>query len=1090
MQKFFDLFETDPSIQKLLDRFEKSKGKILVTGISGTQKSAMISRAYRKKSQITIVTLDQKSLAEWKHDLESFRSDLEVVELPEIDLAEVNATSKSLEISARRMEILSKLSRGEDLIVLTKISAAIQKGISRSRFESLSLKIEPRLKIDRDKFLSRLVDLGYESSLEVERAGEFSPRGGILDIFPVNSTTPIRIEFFDDEIDSIRQFDLATRRSIKNLESTTIFPLEQQDSREVSFLDFLSPDSVVIFDEPSRLQDSIQRLNRESRELKSSRIEFADLTREFDGLEIFISPLATKLPEVKLTEKIHIAATDMTPFQNQLDLFDDELKLWRKQNREIFVILPTLERIESTRKILERAGISIEDLHFEIGSFTTGFELPNAKISVVTEKDLFGHSKRRTIAKRIKGEKISSFAEIRAGDYVVHLTHGIGKYLGVETLDVAGLHKDYLKIQFAGSDKLFLPPEQISSLQKYLGGEGKIPRLNKMGSGDWNRQKAKTQAAVEEIAARLLEIYARRASEVGFAFSPDTDAQREFEDAFPFEETPDQLQATAEIKRDMENPKPMDRLLVGDVGFGKTEVAIRAAYKAVLDGKQVAVLVPTTVLAQQHFQTFSERFKNFVPIVEMISRFRTPREQKEILARVEEGSVDILIGTHGVLNTNRVHFHDLGLLILDEEHRFGVKQKEMFKEIESKIDVLTLSATPIPRTLNMSLVGARDMSVIETPPVERFPVQTYVIENDDSIIRNAIRRELQRGGQIYFIYTRIDTIDLMREHILDLVPEARIQTAHGKMNENLLEQVMLDFYNGAFDILLATSIVENGLDVANANTIIVYNADRFGLSQLYQMRGRVGRSNRMAFAYFVYQAEKSLTETAEKRLETMKDFAQLGAGFKIAMRDLEIRGAGNLLGAEQHGHIASVGYATYCQLLEQAVEKLQASQTGEEKIVVEEIRDEIQVSISVDAYIDGDYIDDDAHKFEIYQRLSIVKTEEELRDLIDEMIDRFGEPTIVVKNLLEIVRIKILARSLKILSIIEKRSLIDSGGSIEFYLEDRLTISLDSISNLQQTFPREVELIPKENLLRVRFKPIDRKNLLERVEKILQILQA
>lgn len=1081
MQKFFDLYENDLSIQTLLDRFENPRhGKILVTGISGTQKTSVISKAHRE-SQIAIVTQDSKSLADWKRDLESFNSNLEIVELPEIDLAEFNATSRSLEISARRMEILSRLSRGENLIILAKISAAIQKGISRQKFDELSLKIFPRMQVDREKFLNQLIALGYESSLEVERAGEFSPRGGIIDIFPVNSTTPLRIEFFDDEIDSIRQFDLATRRSIKNLDSTTIFPLDQKDFREVSFLNFLGKNSIAIFDEPNRLQDSINALNRESRELKSSRIEFQELVREFDGLEIFISQLSTKLPEIKLTEKIHIAATDMTPFQNQLDLFADELKLWRNQNRNVFLILPTQDRIDSTQKILERAGISTDQIRFEIGNFVTGFEFPNAKISVVTEKDLFGHSKHRTISRRVKGEKISSFEEIRAGDYVVHLTHGIGKYLGVETLEVSGLHKDYLKIQFAGTDKLFLPPEQISSLQKYLGGDGKIPRLSKMGGSEWNRQKSKTQAAVEEIAEKLLKIYAVRSSETGFAFSKDNESQREFEDAFPFEETPDQLQAIAEIKRDMESPKPMDRLLVGDVGFGKTEVAIRAAYKAVLDGKQVAVLVPTTVLAQQHFQTFTERFKNFLPIVEMISRFRTPREQKEILERVENGQVDILIGTHGVLNTNRVHFHDLGLLILDEEHRFGVKQKEIFKSVESTIDVLTLSATPIPRTLNMSLVGARDMSVIETPPVERFPVQTYVIENNDEIIRNAIRRELQRGGQVYFIYTRIDTIDLMRQKILELVPEAKIQTAHGQMNESLLEQVMLDFYNGEFDILLSTSIVENGLDIANANTIIIYNADQFGLSQLYQMRGRVGRSNRMAFAYLVYQAEKSLTENAERRLETMKDFAQLGAGFKIAMRDLEIRGAGNILGAQQHGHIASVGYATYCKLLEEAIEKLQ---TGKEKIEIDELPKDPQISLNIEAYIDESYINDDAHKFEIYQRLSIVKTESELQDLIDELIDRFGEPTQFVKNLLEIVRIKNLARPIKILAI------SDSNGAIDFTLEDRLAISIDAISDLQQQFPHEVEMIPRENLLRVKYKYSERKNLLNRIEKILKILQA
>ena len=668
------------------------------------------------------------------------------------------------------------------------------------------------------------------------------------------------------------------------------------------------------------------------------------------------------------------------------------------------------------------------------------------RLVVVTEKDLFGRTKRRLAPRAPKGERIAHFREIKPGDYVVHVNHGIGKYLGVATLEVGGVHKDYLHIKYGGDDKLYVPTDQVQLLQKYIGTEGEVPRLHRMGGTEWVKAKARAKKSVEDIAKKLIAIYAKRKQATGFAFSPDYSTQREFEDAFPYQETDDQLQAVAEIKHDMEQPKPMDRLLCGDVGFGKTEVAIRAAYKAALDGKQVAVLVPTTVLAMQHYQTFTARFHDFLPKVDVICRFRTAREQKATLEKVAAGKVDILIGTHAILNQHKVHFKDLGLLIVDEEQRFGVKQKDKIRSLAAGIDVLTLSATPIPRTLHMSLVGARDMSIIETPPAERFPVQTYVVENNDAVMANAIRREIKRGGQIYFIYNRVDTIDRMREHLQDIVPEARIQTAHGQMPEEVLERVMMDFYEGQADILLATSIVENGLDVANANTIIVYNADHFGLSQLYQMRGRVGRSHHMAFAYFVYQADKILTETAEKRLQAMKEFAELGAGFKIAMRDLEIRGAGNLLGSQQHGHIASVGFEMYCKLLEEAVEKLQKGQQP----VVEE-RPEPTINLHTEAYIDGGYIDDAMHKIEIYQRIAALRTNDEVRELLDELVDRFGEPTKPVLRLLSIARIKNYARELWLKGVSEQPQAVD------FLLAEGHKLPVAALVQLDKTFGRRMQ---------------------------------
>ena len=695
----------------------------------------------------------------------------------------------------------------------------------------------------------------------------------------------------------------------------------------------------------------------------------------------------------------------------------------------------------------------------------------------MTEKVIFGRHKRHTAVRKHSdyGEKISHFRDIKPGDYVVHESHGIGKYLGVETLDVGGIHKDYLHIQYAGDDKLFVPTDQVGLLQKYIGSEGDVPRLHRMGGTEWVKAKARAKKSVEDIAQKLIEIYAKRKDAKGHAFPPDDASQHEFEDAFPYEETEDQLRAIAEIKADMEKEKPMDRLLCGDVGFGKTEVAIRAAYKAAMDGKQVAVLVPTTVLAQQHYQTFTTRFNGFAPVIDVICRFRTPKQQKETIEKVRLGQVDILIGTHAILNQNKVKWKDLGLLIVDEEQRFGVKQKDKIRKLAAGIDVLTLSATPIPRTLHMSLVGARDMSIIETPPAERFPVQTYVVENNDTIIANAIRREMKRGGQVYFIYNRVDTIDRMRDHIESLVPEARIQTAHGQMPEEMLEHVMMDFYEGDYDILLATSIVENGLDVANANTIIVYNADHFGLSQLYQMRGRVGRSHHMAFAYFVYQADKILTETAEKRLQAMKEFAELGAGFKIAMRDLEIRGAGNLLGAQQHGHIASVGFEMYCKLLEEAVERLQNGKAPEEA------PPEPVIDLQTEAYIDGDFIADAMHKIEIYQRIAAIRSNEEIRSLLDELIDRFGDPTEPVMHLLEVARIKNYARNLGI------RAIKELPLALDIYFLPKKRMPAKGMLELANLFGKRMRSLPDKNGLRFALNDRYKKKITNFVTRLLMI---
>ena len=1063
----------------------------LVYGLAGSQKHAVFAACYADAPRpLILLTHQHESLSDWRQDLHALLPDTEVLELPELDAMDVQATAKGIELSARRMEVLGHLMRGENCIVLAEAAAAVQKGMSRAEFERMSISISLGDVLPREKLLERLVQLGYEHAPEVERIGQFSARGGIVDVFPVNSLVPQRIEFFDDEVDSIRDFDAESKRSIRNVSRISIFPLAQTDKggRPELFLNYLSEGGTVIFDEPMRIREQIRKLTKENPEIRKNIFRWEDLLEAAaEHNVIYAAWMLQQIHGAEPRNDIGFTVTSMTPFQRQMNLFEDEAGRWLSQKYKTLVLLGDRQKLDNLHDLLARRGIASAELpagnlpsdrrlNLQVGDFSTGFELASAKLVVVTEKDIFGRQKKRMPrAAASSGERIAHFRDIKPGDYVVHVNHGIGKYLGVETLEVGGVHKDYLHIKYGGDDKLFVPTDQVQYLQKYIGGEGEIPRLHRMGGTEWVKAKARAKASVEDIAHKLIDIYARRKKAEGFAFSADDNSQREFEDAFPYEETPDQLQAIAEIKADMEKPKPMDRLLCGDVGFGKTEVALRAAYKAVMDGKQVAVLVPTTVLAQQHYQTFRQRFMEFGPNIDVICRFRTAKEQRETLAKTAEGKVDILIGTHAILNQKKVQFKDLGLLIVDEEQRFGVKQKEKIRSLADGIDVLTLSATPIPRTLHMSLVGARDMSVIETPPAERFPVQSYVVENRDTVLATAIKREMKRGGQIYFIYNRVETIERMRAHLEEIVPEARIQTAHGQMPEELLERVMMDFYEGSYDILLATSIVENGLDVANANTIIIYNADHFGLSQLYQMRGRVGRSHRMAFAYFVYQADKVLTETAEKRLQAMKEFAELGAGFKIAMRDLEIRGAGNLLGSQQHGHIASVGFEMYCRLLEEAVDALRDKRPVEQK-------PEPSISIQVEAYIDGGYISDAMHKMEIYQRIAAIRKDEEIKQLLDELIDRFGEPTTTVMNLLAVARVKNYARDLGVKSLQEKQDVL------ELTLWEKHAIEARMLQKLAAVLGRNVKILPLQHMIRIRLVPQYKKKILGLATRVLMLL--
>ena len=1058
MHNLLSVMLKDSSIKQMSTCYNREKGQAFVYGLSGTQKHASFSACYAEKPKVTmIVTHESEELAKWREDLSALLPEAEVVELPVLDMVDFTVDAKGIARNSQRMEILGRILKGEALIVLTTAQAVVQKGISPKQFRALSLKLAVGDVIERNDLLEHLVKIGYERTNQVEVQGEFCIRGGIVDIFPVNTHRPYRIEFFDDEVDSIRFFDVDSQTSVDKADRAEILPFDVFDDkhRKSMITEFLPKESVVVMDAPLKLRDEITKLSKENPDIKERLFSWDEfLGRINAGNVIYMAMMLHSFHGITIDHMIGVSVQGMASYQRQFDMLTADMEDWLKDDNRVLVTLGAGGKVASLREILARRRLaSVEgDRNTELregmatlveGTLLNGFELPNAKLVVITEKDIFGRQKKR-LARVSREERITHFREINVGDYVVHVQYGIGKYCGVETKEIDGIKRDYLYIQYGGEDKLFVPTDQVSLLQKYIGKEGEVPRLHKIGSSSWSRTKSKVQSSVKDIARELIQLYAKRSQATGYAFSRDTVWQQEFEEAFPYEETPDQLTAVAEIKADMEINRPMDRLLCGDIGFGKTEVAMRAAFKAVMDGKQVAVLVPTTVLAQQHYKTFGERFNNFGPTVEVINRFRSSREQKEILARVEDGRTDILIGTHAILNTKKVKFKDLGLLVVDEEQRFGVAQKEKIKSLSTGIDVLTLSATPIPRTLHMSLSGARDMSIMETAPRERFPVQTYVAEENDNIIRNAIRRELKRGGQVYFVYNRVETIYAMQARLERLVPEASIRVGHGQMPEAQLERVMVEFYEDEFDVLLSTTIIENGLDVANANTMIVYDADRFGLAQLYQMRGRVGRSKNLAYAYLLYKQDKVLTEVAEKRLQAVKEFAELGAGFKIAMRDLEIRGAGNLLGAKQHGHIASVGFEMYCQMLDDAVQELKTGRPVEHKA-------EPLIEFKVEAYISSDYVGNAMNKIEIYQRIAAIRSNDSLNRLVDELIDRFGDPPQPVLNLLTVAKIRNISREIGI------KRITEGSQNMEFYFDGEPRCPVENLVALTKKYGRKVK---------------------------------
>lgn len=1104
MRELLQDLTTYPEFKQVMEHFNRGDQDLL-TGISGTQKSMALAGLIKEETgRFLVISYNNSQAFRMASDLESLLGPELVAYFPGNELLP-HEEAYEPEVTAQRVETLGRIIQGERLVVVTSWEGLQRRLIPPGRFREFTASLELGAEYSVDDLLMMLARMGYERVDQVQSIGQFSKRGDLVDIFPLNREESVRIEFFGDEVDSIRSFNIEDQISTASLNKVLILPareglwrqeefdqsrgliqadLEKQAAKLedigrvneaeslrdrigealerltaghqlagadqflpwivpglVTLLDYL-PGARVILDEPIRGRDSYHSLMEENASIMSNFLEKgvilpkeqeilldpADLEKAIWVKKPWSISLLAKTPK-GLSPDHTLTLPFKTPptFHGKLEMLSNEINLWIRDRRVIILAIAMKDKARRLKEVLREQGIAsnlVEDqsqltltpgsVKILVADLESGLEWAPGKIIILTETEIYGRQKKKYQARfEQEGIKISSFTDLKAGDYVVHINHGIGRYMGIETLEIAGGHRDYLRIEYAGEDRLFVPTDQVNLIQKFIGVEDSPPKVNKLGGTDWQKVKNRVKESLRDMADGLLQLYAQREITPGYVFAPDTIWQHEFEEAFFYEETPDQVRAVQEIKNDMERAKPMDRLLCGDVGYGKTEVAMRAAFKAIMSGKQVGVLVPTTILAQQHFLTFRERFAGFPVNIKVLSRFQTAREQTEVIEGLLTGEVDLVIGTHRLISAD-VHFKDLGLLIVDEEQRFGVAHKEKLKEFRKNVDVLTLTATPIPRTLHMSLAGIRDISIIETPPQGRYPIRTHVLEYNEEVIREAIQRELDRNGQVYFVYNRVETIDKMASYIQNLLPKARIAVAHGQMDEDQLERVMLDFYDNQADILVCTTIIETGLDIPNVNTLIVYDAERFGLAQLYQLRGRVGRSNRIAHAYFCYRKDKVLTENAEKRLAAIKEFTELGSGFKIAMRDLEIRGAGNLLGPEQHGQIAAVGFELYCRLLDEAIRE----KRGE---VAPELPEPV-VEIPFDAYIPTQYISDSKQKVEIYKKIANASSLAAVELVNDEIVDRFGTEPQAVLNLIDIARIKAWAKQIGFASISKEKN--------------------------------------------------------------------
>ena len=1138
----------------------------MIYDLTGSQKAAFVAQLLQKTKPGLILTYSEEQAQKWANDLRTWCSHQTVLHLPTTEWLPFEILGRSRETTAERIRVLSRLAQDQKCTVVASVLAVERRLFPSQRWRDFTLTFEVGQKCNLSEVLSLLTTGGYERIETVEGQGQFALRGGILDIAPLDGEA-VRIEFFDEEVDSIRTFDLETQKSISSQNKVLVSPameyivtneelgelrfairaearktigrLQRAGRKEaaerlqnkvdflverleqgildenvypflslvttplVPFFSYLAEDHYVILDEPLRLKEQLEfqaneRLLDFTQQLEqgegflhpeSQFIAYDELLKHEERHPLIgLSTLLRQAPGLSPKRIFNLNARPLTGFMGKTSKLVDEIVHRKDAGNVVALFVGDEDHVDRLIQGLKDRGVtasrkglgdSVVEGHVYIYPFSLdqGFELPLGKLVVLTETEIYKRESKAVSKKKPSTitQKNVFISDLKQGDFVVHVHHGIGQFTGIERLEVGGIAKDYFGIRYAGEDRLYVPLDQLHLLQKYLGSAGEtLPKLYKLGGSEWHKVKKKTRSAVKEMAIDLVKLYAQREAIQGYAFSQDNVWQNEFEDKFPYVETPDQLQSIADVKTDMMRSRPMDRLLCGDVGYGKTEVALRAAFKAVMDSKQVAVLVPTTILAQQHFNTFKERFIGYPITIEMLSRFRSQKEQKEIIQGLKEGRIDVIVGTHRILS-EAVKFHDLGLLVIDEEQRFGVAHKEKLKTLKGNVDVLTLSATPIPRTLHMSLVGVRDMSVIETPPEGRYPVQTYVTEFRADVVREAIRREIQRGGQVFYVHNRVEDMDKVTNFLSQLVPEAKFGVAHGQMRERELERVMLDFLEHEMDVLVSTTIIETGLDMPNANTLIIDEADRFGLSQLYQLRGRVGRSNRKAFTYLLYKPQKVLTEIAEKRLAAIREFTEFGAGFKIAMRDLEIRGAGNLIGAQQHGHLAAVGFEMYSQMLKEAVQELK----GEK---VEEVA-EPSIELQVDAFLPDAYVADSQTKATLYQRLAMVKNEDQLSEMVDELVDRFGTPPREVDHLIEIIRIKLLASSLKIDQIQQAKQTVSLRfmANIDFITGEKL-MSVASAS----PYPLAFKTMQNGNLeCKIRIRTLGQEAVIEAARRVL-----
>ena len=1029
---FETILNTKKEWKQLNQYFGEGISPLSVTGLTEQAKAHVTAHLCAQKQTGAMVVCDSDYSARRFCEALRFFTEAESIYYPSKEIEYYKVDAKSNELEAQRLAALGRLAEeGEQAVFVLGVDALLQFAADFAAFRQSIITLEDGGSYHVETLLEQLTNLGYVHEDMVEARGQYSVRGGIVDVYPPAAENPYRIEFFGEDIDSIREFDPIMQTSVQRLDAIKIEAAREQTAGTKGHpcvADYIADEAIVFFDEPERIRERAEGYLWDINEtvaalLEKGVIEEAKpsyihdyqkvleklLQHSFVGL--FTLPQSTQDYRPKMI--VNITGHDINTYSGHRDMLYVDVEDWLKQGFAVCIAASSALQAEALfREFSELdfpAFLSQNPDEAVAGrvlitekALKRGILYPESGLVLLSDSEIFGRETRKARRKKApKGNKLKSFDDLDIGDYVVHSTHGIGQYVGLDTLTVEGHLKDYLKIKYAGDDFLYVPCDQLELLQKYIGKEARV-RLSKMGGADFGRQKARVKKSTMELAQGLIQLYAARQDSKGYAYTPDTTWQKEFEDRFPYEETDDQLTAIREVKEDMESARPMDRLLCGDVGYGKTEVALRAAFKAVQDSKQVAYLAPTTVLALQHYNTFVSRMKDFPVRVELLSRLISQKEQSAVLKRLKNGETDIVIGTHRLLGKD-IEFHDLGLLVIDEEQRFGVKHKERIKEMKHNVDVLTLSATPIPRTLHMSMINIKDMSVLSEPPQDRYPVSTYVVEYNPVIIENAIKKELSRGGQVYYLHNRTQSISACARRLAESIPGARVRFAHGQMDPETLEDVMLQMQAGEIDILVCTTIIETGLDIQNVNTMIVEDADRLGLAQLYQLRGRVGRSNRRAFCYLTYRRDKSLREEAVKRLSAIREFTEFGSGFKIAMRDLEIRGAGNLLGAEQHGHMETVGYDMYCRLLEECVNELQGRPATEEDW-------EPQLDFEADAYIPATYIRNHRHRLEFYKKIAAVANEEDSRDTADELIDRFGEYPACVGNLLLAAECKALAK--------------------------------------------------------------------------------